>query len=71
MSDFGCSPHAQHPGVPGSKGYRDHPDFGVGSGNYMADHQRGAAHPRKHTAGRLPAQMNPDHGTHRGAGKHK
>lgn len=50
------------------KGKR-HPDFGHGQspsyGDMLPEHKRGAGHPAKHSSGKLPSQLNPDHGPHR------
>lgn len=65
--DFCCDSHAS------TFPERKHPDFGhkqKGYGDVLPDHNRGAAHPMHHSRGKLRAQMNPDHGPHRGAGKH-
>lgn len=47
---------------------RKHPDYGWGEPNRgyspMHDHHRGAGHPAHHSKGKLPAQLNPDHGPH-------
>lgn len=50
------------------KGHK-HPDANH-KPSFMADHERGAAHPQHHTKGQLRSQMNPDHGPHKGAGRH-
>ena len=46
-----------------------HPD-GMHKPTHLPEHKRGAGHPARHTKGKLPAQLNPDHGMHKGAGKH-
>lgn len=58
MSDFDCDDHADMvPHIP-------HPD-GQGKHNkHLHDHQRGVGHPAHHTKGKMPAQLNPDHGPH-------
>lgn len=59
--DFGCTDHADM--VPHHK----HPD---GSGHmdkhakHLHEHMRAAPHPQHHSSGKMPAQMNPDHGPH-------
>lgn len=44
-------------------GGKPHPDkhAGVRAKN-LKEKNRGAAHPAKHTAGKMPSQLNPDHG---------
>lgn len=63
-------------------GETDHDDFGVGKmhgddhlpgesgrGKMLADHERAAGQPVKHTRGRLAAQANADHGPHGKVGR--
>lgn len=42
-----------------------HPDGKHKNNKEMMEHQRGAAHPAKHTPGKLPSQLQPDHGPHK------
>jgi len=35
-----------------------------GQAGWLPDHKRGAGHPAHHTSGKLPSQLNPDHGKH-------
>lgn len=42
-----------------------HPDAKKNTGTTKMDHQRAAAHPQHHTAGKMRSQMNPDHGPHK------
>lgn len=43
-----------------------HPDAKSDTGKHLhADHQRAAGHPAKHSAGKMPSQLQPDHGPHR------
>lgn len=32
---------------------------------HLHDHQRGVGHPAKHTKGKMPSQLQPDHGPHK------
>ena len=32
---------------------------------YAPDHKRGVMHPQMHSRGKMPAQINPDHGPHK------
>lgn len=58
MADFGCEDHAEaHP-------FHEHPDGKHKNDKHMADHERGAGHPAHHTKGKMPSQLNPDHGPH-------
>lgn len=47
---------------------RKHPDHGHKEPNRgyspLPPHKRGAAPPAHHTKGKLPSQLNPDHGPH-------
>lgn len=49
---------------------RKHPDGKNKGDRTNPDHMRGVGHPAMHTKGKLPSQLNPDHGMHKGAGKH-
>lgn len=50
---------------------RVHPDGGKENGMTLPDnHKRGVGHPAHHTKGKHPSQLQPDHGPHKGAGKH-
>ena len=50
---------------------RVHPEGMRKGGESMPDNsKRGVGHPAHHTKGHLPSQLNPDHGSHKGAGKH-
>ena len=42
-----------------------HPEGGKKVDKHLAEHQRGAGHPAKHSAGKMPSQLAPDHGPHR------
>lgn len=65
--DFGCSDHSNYAG-----GHHVHPDAGRKEGyTPLPEHRRGVGHPAKHSKGKLPSQLNPDHGTHRGAGRQR
>ena len=46
---------------------KKHPDFGHKEKGYnvMPEPKRGAGHPAKHSAGKMPSQLNPDHGPHK------
>ncbi len=50
---------------------RVHPEGNRKGGEHLHDHKRGAGPPAMHTKGKLPSQLNIDHGPHRGAGRHK
>lgn len=39
--------------------------------SHLPEGKRGVGHPAKHSSGKLSAQLNPDHGPHRGAGRHR
>ena len=55
---FGCEQHedmAEH---------HEHMDRHMTHEAPMHDHERGAGHPAHHTKGKLPSQLNPDHGPH-------
>lgn len=41
-----------------------HPDRSHVPSN-MPEHKRGAAHPAHHSKGKMPAQLQPDHGPHK------
>lgn len=57
--DFDCDDHADM--VPHVK----HPDGEDSKHNkHLHEGARGAVHPQHHTSGKMPAQMNPDHGPH-------
>src|ERR1043166_9658780 len=58
MGDFGCKDHHEEfaPHV--------HMDGGHHNNTHLHDHQRGAGHPAHHTKGKMPSQLNPDHGPH-------
>jgi hypothetical protein len=62
--DQGCMDHAQ------AFAPRKHADIRHVPSS-MPDHKRGAGHPAKHSPGKLAAQLNPDHGPHKGAGRHR
>jgi len=51
---------------------RKHPDAKAhGHESTLPDnHKRGVGHPAHHSRGKLPSQLQPDHGPHKGAGKH-
>ena len=42
-----------------------HPEFGSKGNKHLHDEARAAKHPKHHTKGMMPSQMNPDHGPHR------
>lgn len=42
-----------------------HPEHMSKGDKHLMEHQRGAAHPAKHTKGRMPSQLQPDHGPHK------
>lgn len=48
---------------------RPHPDYNHKEANMgyspLPEHKRGAGHPAKHSSGKMPSQLNPDHGPHR------
>jgi hypothetical protein len=48
---------------------KKHPDRmhrpDMSEAGWLPDHKRAAGHPAKHTAGKMPSQLNPDHGSHR------
>lgn len=48
---------------------RVHPDRGH-KAKQLGEHERAVGHPAKHTGGKMLSQLNPDHGPHKGAGKH-
>lgn len=50
---------------------RMHPEGNRKGGEHLPDHKRGVGAPAMHTKGKMPSQLQPDHGVHRGAGKHK
>lgn len=56
---FGCEDHAT------THKPKKHPEFGSKGDKMVGDHQRGAGHPKNHTAGQMPSQLQPDHGPHR------
>lgn len=47
-----------------------HPEGMKKGGESLPDHKRAVGHPAHHTKGKMPSQLNPDHGPHKGAGKH-
>lgn len=59
--DFGCDDHAA------MAAHVPHPD-GSGHGDkhnkHLHEGMRAAMHPQHHSKGKMPAQMNPDHGPH-------
>lgn len=44
---------------------KKHPDAGKPHNNPVGDHQRSIGHPANHTPGKMPSQLNPDHGPHK------
>lgn len=48
---------------------RVHPEGNRKGGESVGDHMRGVGHPAHHSKGKMPSQLNPDHGPHKGAGK--
>lgn len=44
-------------------GGKPHPDKHAGvRASHLPNHKRGAGPPGKHTPGKMPSQLNPDHG---------
>lgn len=56
--NFGCEDHAE------AHAFHEHPDGKHKNVNMMADHERGVGHPAHHSKGKMPSQLNPDHGPH-------
>ena len=42
-----------------------HADGTKFDGKHLHDHKRGVGHPAHHTKGKMPSQLNPDHGPHK------
>lgn len=42
-----------------------HADGTKNDSKHIPDHKRGVGHPAHHTKGKMPSQLNPDHGPHK------
>lgn len=55
---FGCDDHED------MTPHHKHMDAGKSHESPLHDHERGAGHPAHHSKGKMPSQLNPDHGPH-------
>jgi len=42
-----------------------HPDAKKDTGKHLHEGARAAGHPAKHSSGKMPSQLQPDHGPHK------